>query len=204
MILIGLGTWQLQRKEEKEALLNELAKIEEQTPQNIDHLQSFSMFVPAYAIGHFIPNKTIYIQSKTYQGQNGVYVLDFFETEKGQVFLVQRGWSKGEGATIPSGNLTITGVARYPSKPNFFQPANKPSAYFWIDIDQLSQEMGRPLLPYYLVLKDTLDPHILATTPIPMPRNKHLEYALTWYFLAFLIGIMFLWKKYYFRNEDSS
>lgn len=204
LILIGLGTWQLFRKAEKENLLNELAQIEKQVPQNVDELKPFDMFMPAFAVGHFIPGKTIFLQSKSHQGKNGLYVLDFFETNKGQVLLVQRGWSASKVFSNPKGNLKIEGVARYPSKPNYFQPENQPPTYFWIDIKELSRERGQPLLPYYLVLKDSLDPQILPTNPIPTPRNKHLEYASTWYFLAFLIGIMFLWTNKIFRKKDLS
>lgn len=199
---MGLGTWQLQRKAEKETLLNTLAENQYKIPQDVDSLQTLEPFTPLYAQGRFVPDKTIFLQAKTYKSKSGVYVLDLFQTVKGNYFLIQRGWAQKEISPLPLGKIKIEGIGRYPSKPNFFQPPNQPPTYFWIDLKGLSQTLKIPLLPYYLVAKDSLDPHILPTEPFPIPSNNHLEYALTWYFLAFLIGSMLLWKNIFYRKED--
>ncbi len=195
LVFLGLGTWQLQRKTEKEALLQALEHSQKKQPENVDSLQTPDLFQPLFAEGHFLPNKTIFLQSKTHQGKSGVYVLDVFETEKGQFLLVQRGWSPKEISSTPSGYLRIEGISRTPSLPNSFQPNNTPPTYFWINLTSLSQDLNLPLLPYYLVAKAPLDPQILPTDPIPLPRNHHLGYAITWYCLAFALLIMLLWSR---------
>ncbi len=202
IVLVGLGTWQLHRKTEKEALLNTLHLNQYKPPQNVDNLKSLEPFTPLTAHGQFIPNKTIYLQSKTHQGKNGVYVLDVFQTKQGQYLLVQRGWSTKEQTNVPNGSLKIEGIGRYPSQPNFFQPRNQPPTYFWIDLKSLGENLKVPLLPYYIVAKDSFDPGIFPTDAIPRPPNNHLEYAITWYLLAFLIGIMLLWKNRLNRLKD--
>lgn len=202
MVFISLGTWQLQRKAEKEALLKTLLENPKKPAQDIDVIKGLEPFHSLYAIGHFIPGKTIFLQSKVHQGQNGVYILDLFQTQKGKYLLIQRGWSHYEVSSVPSGKLRIEGIARTPSSPTFFQPANTPPTYFWIDLSRLSQDLKIPLLPYYLVAKSSFDPHIYPTEPLPYPRNHHLSYAITWYSLAFALGIMLLWKKkLYWKKE---
>jgi len=202
--LLGLGTWQLHRKTEKEALLEALAQSQKTAARDIDK-GSFtpSLFEPLYAEGHFVPGKTIFLQSKVHQGKSGVYILDVFQTQKGKFLLIQRGWSAREIADLPLEIMKIEGIARNPSRPHYFQPANKPPTYFWIDLKALSQDLDLPLLPYYLVAKDTSDPRIQPTPPIPIPRNNHLQYAITWYSLAFILLGMLLWvRKHYWKKEN--
>jgi surfeit locus 1 family protein len=193
LVLSGLGTWQLKRKTEKEALLHSLAQAWVGEIYSTDKVETPTPLKPLYAIGHYMPGKTIFLQAKTYKGKSGVYVLDVFHTEKGRYLLVQRGWSPKEHTPLPSGHIKVEGIVRIPSPPTYFQPLNKPPVYFWIDLKALSQELNLPLLPYYLVAKNSDDPHILPTDPVPLPRNNHLEYAITWYLLAFFLLIMLLY-----------
>lgn len=197
LIFLGLGTWQLKRKEEKEALLHALATAWEGQIQNVDETPNPTLLKPLLAQGHYLPEKTIFLQAKTYQGKSGVYVLEVFQTVKGQFLLVQRGWSPKEYIPPTSSSLKIEGIGRSPSPPTYFQPVNKAPDYYWIDLEALSQDLGVPLLPYYMVAGDSNDRNILPTEAFPPPRNNHLEYALTWYSLAFALASMLLWS---FKN----
>lgn len=203
LALIGLGTWQLQRRADKEAFLTTFTQNQKKPAQNVDAVTTPDPFVPLFAEGHFLPGKTIFLQAKTHQGKSGVYVLDVFQTQKGQFLLIQRGWSQTEIAAPPSGSRKVEGVVRIPALPNFFQPTNQPPIYFWIDLKALSHDLNLPLLPYYLVAKTPEDPRILPTTPIPLPSNHHLQYALTWYSLAFSLLIMLLWRKKQSLRKES-
>lgn len=197
-VLIVLGTWQLYRKAEKESLLAHLAQSQREPAQNVDALKTPKLFQPLVAEGRFIPNKTITLQSKVHEGKSGVYILDVFQTQQNKYILVQRGWSSKDNHIPPLGQLKIEGIARVPSPPTYFQPANTAGSYFWIDLKALSQDLSLSLLPYYLVSKQSFDPHIFPTNAIPIPRNNHLGYAITWYSLAFCLLLMLLWgRKYY-------
>jgi surfeit locus 1 family protein len=203
LVFISLGTWQLYRKQEKEALIYALERSQRILPQNVDEVQTPFLFQPLSATGHFVSGKTIFLQAKTYQGKNGVYVLDVFQTQHGQYLLVQRGWSAHTKVIVPIETLKIEGITRLPSPPTYFQPANKPPQYFWIDLNQLSTEFNLPLLPYYLVVKESFDPQILTTDPIPFPVNNHLQYAITWYLLAFFLVSMLLWSRVYSLKKEN-
>lgn len=193
-IFSGLGTWQLQRKAEKEALLHALATAWEGEIYNVDELENPPLLKPLSAEGHYLPGKTIFLQAKTYRGNSGVYVLDVLQTIKGKFLLVQRGWSPKEYIPLSTGPLKIEGIVRSPSPPTYFQPVNKSPIYFWIDLEALSKDLEIPLLPYYLVARDSHDSKIFPTEAFPPPRNNHLEYALTWYSLAFALLVMLLWS----------
>lgn len=197
LVFLGLGTWQLKRKEEKEALLHVLATAWEGKIYNVDEIQNPPLLKPLAAEGHYLPGKTIFLQAKTYQGKSGVYILDVFQTAKGKFLLVQRGWSPKEYIAPSTGPLKIEGIVRTPSPPTYFQPLNKPPVYFWIDLEVLSKNLRIALLPFYLVARDSNDSKIFPTKAFPTPRNHHLEYALTWYSLAFVLLVMLLWS---FKN----
>lgn len=197
-IFLGLGTWQLQRKTQKEALLAEIAQGQQRTPQNVDISPHPAPFTPAYAEGHFLPGKTISLQSKVHKGKNGFYILDVLQTQKGQFLLIQRGWVPKEIQEVPTGKLKIEGIVRTPSPPTYFQPDNVAPTYFWIDLKALSQDLNLPLLPFYLVSKASFDPRIELVPPLPSLPNNHLQYAIIWFLLAFLLGIMLLYRKKYY------
>jgi len=204
-IFLGLGTWQVYRKAEKEALLRSLEMAQEALPENLDSVKAPKTLQPIFAQGHFLAGKTIFLQAKTYEGKSGVYVLNVFQTQGGQYLLVQRGWAPYEIKSLPQGELKVEGLLRTPSAPNYFQPQNHPPTYFWIDLSLLSQTLNVPLLPYYLVATSSFNAEILPVKPFPSLANNHLQYAITWYFLAIALGIMLLWYKYYYlkrMNDD--
>ena len=201
VLCLALGTWQLVRKGEKEVLLESLRVAQKASPENVDSLKSPKPFQPLFAEGHFIPGKTVFLQAKTFEGRGGVYVLSVFETLKGQFLLVQRGWAAQEIVSHPEGNLRFEGVLRKPSAPNYFQPLNNPPTYFWIDLDLLSRKLNVPLLPYYVIATSSFDANIYPVKPLPSLPNNHLEYATTWYLLAFALGFMLWWHKYFYLKR---
>ena len=203
LVLLGLGTWQLQRKAEKEALLHTIHQQKNKPPQNVDSLKTFDPFTPLYADGHFLSGKTIYLQSKVHHSKNGVYVFDVFQTQKGLFLLVQRGWSEKEITPSHSKDIRLEGIIRTPSPPTYFQPNNAAPLYFWINLQTLSHDLNVPLLPFYLVATHSYDTKILPTPPLPALSNHHLQYAITWYFLAFTLLIMLFWnRKLFFKKEN--
>lgn len=204
-IFLGLGTWQVYRKTEKETLLHSLETAQKASPENLDSINVLKTLQPIFAQGHFLAEKTIFLKAKTHQGKSGVYVLNVFQTQGGKYLLVQRGWAPYEITALPQGNLKVEGVLRAPAPPTYFQPLNNPPTYFWIDMPLLSQTLKVPLLPYYLVATSSFDAEIFPVKAFPSLTNNHLQYAVTWYFLAIALGIMLLWHKYFYlkrMNDD--
>ncbi|MDI9639817.1 SURF1 family protein [Kamptonema cortianum] len=200
-IFLGLGTWQVYRKAEKEAFLKSLERTQKTSPENLDSLKSLTALQPIFAQGHFLAEKTIFLKAKTHQGKSGVYVLNVFQTQEGKYLLVQRGWASSEITALPQGGLKVEGILRAPAPPTYFQPLNNPPTYFWIDMPLLSETLNVPLLPYYLVATSSFDAEIFPVKAFPSLANNHLQYALTWYFLAFALGIMLLWHKYFYLKR---
>ena len=201
-VFLGLGTWQLYRKGEKEALIAALVEGRALPLHNVDDKGSLALFQPVVAEGRFLPDKTIFLLVKTHKGKAGQFVLDVLRTQGGKFLLVQRGWTQRKQVRVSEGLVRIEGTARIPSAPSLFQPVNTPPIYFWIDLPLLAREIGHPLLPYYMVAKASDDPAILPTDPVPFPPNNHFQYAMTWYGLACVVLFMLLYRNTYFLKKD--
>ena len=201
-VFIGLGTWQLARKRQKERFIADLYAAQTAAPQNVDTVKTFIFPCSFFAKGQFLPDKHIVLSAKTHQGKSGVYVLNVFQTQGGKFILIQRGWAQSPVFQVPVGVFTIEGIGRLPGPPTYFQPRNSPPTYFWIDLSLLSKEFNLPLEPYYIVATTSLDSRIIQTESFPLPSNNHLQYALTWYSLAFiLMGMLLYGRKYSLQKE---
>jgi len=196
-IFVSLGTWQLHRREQKVEFLEAIEQAQHRPALNVDALKTYVFPQPLQAEGRFLPGKSVVLSAKAHHGKLGVHVLDVFQTKGGHFLLVQRGWSQGVPKEPPSHPLTITGIGRTPSPPSYFQPHNIPPTYYGIDLKLLSHELSLPLLPYYMISHASYDPLIFPTDPFPHPPNNHLQYALTWYALAFfMVGVLW-YRRYY-------
>ena len=99
LICVVLSHWQWDRRAENLALQDRLnsnynAKAVDITSilPNLDSYNSSDEFKPVKATGHYLIDKTYLARDETYNGFPGFDVLVPFETESGNVFIVDRGW----------------------------------------------------------------------------------------------------------------
>src|SRR5690606_29949676 len=210
-VLIGLGTWQVERLAWKQDLLAtiearrtaaplDLAEVEKQFAESRD--------VDYQAIrvtGEFLHDKEQFFFA-TWQGQTGFYVYTPLRLEDGRFILVNRGFvpyelkdsaKRPEG---PSGSVTVTGLARNPlaEKPSSMVPDNDPAAnvFYWKDMTAMAANAGldpAKLVPFFVDADATPNPGGLpqgGVTLVDLPNN-HLQYAVTWYGLAAALAAVF-------------
>jgi surfeit locus 1 family protein len=212
LVLLALGTWQVQRLFWKEALIAERQAgfTGPVTPWNdaADHLGQL-YWHRVSASGRFLNDRELVLAARSMNGNPGYHIVTPFAIEGGPVLLVDRGWvpldRKGPG-TRPQGQLegivTLTGILRPGHQPNWLTPNNEPDKnfWFWIDIPAMArsaQVEDRIVKEGYLEADATPNPGgfpIGGQTRIDLP-NDHLQYAITWYALAVaLIVIYFLYS----------
>jgi surfeit locus 1 family protein len=202
-ILIGLGTWQLQRLSWKEELLAHIAALQSAAPRPLGALASGSPealdFVRASLECPGLerrPHASVYAIQEGEAGSRWVVACP---APGGRSILVDRGFvGEGEVASsdvaLPS---TVVGILRQVGKPSWATPANDPgnNRWFWRDIPAMAKALGaeRPL-PVVLMLESP-GPAAGAPHPAPLPTeisNRHLEYALTWYGLAVALAGVYI------------
>ncbi len=200
VILNGLGVWQLYRLHWKEQLIADMARTEAMAPVPAAALlgqtksEWRSAVLPAC---HVDFSRALYMHSAV-DGTPGYRVLGACPAGQGPDMLVDLGFVT---ARI-SGALDFTPVGRLrpADKPSVFAPVNNPAAQDWYtrSTAEMGKALGVPLRPDYFLVTDLkasrLDQAGLQQGPLTAPLfNRHLEYALTWFGLAWIMaGIVFV------------
>ena len=214
-ILIGLGTWQVQRLHWKEGLLQTIDQRTHSAPLPLGELESqFAStgdvdYTPVTVTGTFLHQGERHFYA-TWEGDAGFNVYTPLRLDDGRFVLVNRGFvpydlkdpvkrPKGETA----GKVTVTGLARnpLPGKPSMMLPDNDvaKNIFYWKDRDAMAASAGLPagagLVPFFIDADKSPNPGGLpvgGVTIIDLP-NSHLQYAVTWYGLAAaLAGVLIL------------
>ena len=213
-VLIGLGAWQYQRLQWKEALLATIAERIVAPPVPLSALvgmadqgQDFE-YLPVAVSGRLLNDREQYFLA-TYKGQSGWYVYVPALTESGMVF-VNRGfvpYDRRDPASRMEGQIetldNAVGLARAPlfEKPSRLVPDNDPAknTFYWKDLVQMTAAAELDpdtVLPFFIDLKAGGVPGGLpvgGVTQIDLPNN-HFQYMLTWWGLALgLAGVMLAW-----------
>lgn len=208
-ILLSLGTWQVNRLHWKESLL---AAIDERSHAPAVDVSDIAArlaageeidYRHATTSGRFLHDKERHFLA-TFDGQSGFYLYTPFELADGKYLFVNRGfvpYDRKEPKTRPEslveGQQTITGLARTKlnEKPSSLVPDNDEGAniFYWKDLTRMAASTGLPedrVLPFFLDADATPVPGGLpkgGVTQVDLP-NSHLQYAITWYGLAFALA----------------
>jgi surfeit locus 1 family protein len=220
-ILIGLGTWQLQRKVWKEDLIARIAAGIHGAPGEILPESGWGgwraeadEFRRVRLTGTFLHDREALVHGLA-SAQPGVPAQGFYlftplRLESGATVIVNRGFVPTElrdpaarPQSQPTGEATVTGLVRAPQARAWFTPEDVPSQNRWFTRDPSSIAAAKDLdrtAPFYVEAD-------AAPNPGGWPRggqtrpdlpNSHLQYALTWYGLALaLAGVFgaFAWRR---------
>ena len=225
-LLLGLGTWQLDRLAWKTSLI---ADRESQlaSPALALDMSSDSVVINEFRRvslrGMFLHDYEFHLLSRTFKGRAGIHVVTPFIPDTGgsnsYAVLVNRGWvpkefsdpeSRREGQ-VP-GILNVTGIARtIDGNRGWFVPENKPAQGIWyhLSLGQMAQAADLRLASF--VVEAGPEPNsggypIGGQTRIHL-RNDHLGYAITWYTLAAalaLIYFLFVRQKLLRQSPETS
>lgn len=213
LLLVSLGTWQLQRRAWK---LGIIERIESRIHHNpISLAASLDLWRQSPDIdytrirlaGRFLHEHERHFYTIV-EGQAGWKIITPLRTESGDIALVDRGFVpeqlKNDTARLstPSDRITeLTGLARAAQPQSWFTPANDPAAnrWFWRDVPGLIASLPPDLAPRTapFIVEAEAQPQARAgdwpragVTVLNIP-NRHLEYALTWFALAATLLIVF-------------
>ncbi len=199
LILIALGTWQVQRLGWKTDLIATLEARRLAPPAVFADVLSDPPafeFGRAVVTGTFAADSDFYVANRVRDGRVGVHVVTPFRLASGETVLIDRGWvPQGWRETPPAGEQTFEGfVRRFPAQGRF-TPDNDVRGNVWYSIDPAEMAGAAGLdavAPVYLMAVPGLDGDKLPAGQRPgiNLRNNHLGYAITWYGLAAaLIGV---------------
>jgi surfeit locus 1 family protein len=196
LLLGGLGVWQLERLQWKNALVADIDKAQaepalQELPQDLTHIDYRSVALT----GNFLNDKGFHEAGGVQDEGPGYFYLTPFQLDDGRILLVNRGFAPKGKEGAPQGTVTIHGIVREPRVKRFFSPGNSAEKNLWFyeDVPAMSQQSGVHLLP--LIVEETgerkKDVYPIPNTGKVTMRNDHLGYAFTWFSIALIGLIMF-------------
>lgn len=194
IILLGLGTWQVQRLQWKERLLADLERTRAIAPVPVETLltQAGDQGWRQVALDCLTdPRDWVYMHGVS-DGVAGFHVLTHCATGQGAI-IADLGFTPQKLALSASIDTALTGRLRPFETPNGFVPPNNIAADDWYSrsVTDLSKRWKTQLRPdYFLAVTVPVAPGLTPVDATANLSNRHLEYALTWYGLAAtLIGV---------------
>ena len=212
LVLVGLGSWQLQRLQWKNDLIASFESRAAAPPiavpaadaslgdVGLDDVE----FRRLALVGTFQHDKEVFLTGRTYEGNAGFHVVTPFLLADGRTILINRGWvaeSYRDRSTrefsLVAGQVTVDAILRLPASKGYFVPENDPEAGFWFTLvpSEIADYVGIPAPVITSYYADALRMTEVVTLPIGAKtelnlRNAHLSYAMTWYGIALaLIGV---------------
>jgi cytochrome oxidase assembly protein ShyY1 len=207
LVLIGLGTWQIERKAWKENLIAALDARLSAAPVALPPRSEWasmmaenSEFTRVRLRIEFCsgPDALVYASGSALRDDvksPGWFVFTPACLPDGSKVVINRGYTPRPGYPASSGAQEIVGSLRWPEEPSWFVADHDASGKTWYVRDQ--RRMARVLgwgsvAPFYIEQESPVPPGGLPhPSPLkPRLRNVHLQYAITWYGLAAVLAVM--------------
>lgn len=222
---VALGTWQVQRRAWKLALIERVEQRVHATPVAVPAPARWPRvnaashgYLPVTLKGRWLGHATVLVQAVTELG-SGFWVLTPLQTTDDTQVWVNRGFVPeaqrarwlAPGA-IPDGGalVRLQGLLRMSEPGGGFLRTNEPAQERWYsrDVVAMSQAQRLPKAAPFFV-DAGLPGESGATQDWPRPgltvirfHNNHLVYALTWYGLALMVAGAFATVARYSRRHS--
>jgi surfeit locus 1 family protein len=213
-VLVGLGTWQIQRKAWKEQLIATLT----------ERLQAPSVPLPAPATWPTLDQASNEYRRVTFEAEfettkealvfatasafrpdvkgQGFWIFAPARLPDGSVVVVNRGFAPAaEAMTLPDranpGIVAITGAIRWPEASHWFTPKPNPAENMWFVRDPVSIAAAKgwgAIAPFYVEQESPVPPGGWPQPGklVPSLTDNHLQYAVTWFGLALVLALVFI------------
>jgi surfeit locus 1 family protein len=210
IILIGLGTWQLQRLQWKEGLIAERTALLEQAPLVLTSINdNVAEYRRVRVSGVLLTDKSLFVGPVSYKRGPGWYLVTPLRLMTGGIILINRGWIAydkrdvyRDAAAGAGKQISFDAISRRSGKLGAFIPENVPEKDQWylVDPEGMAQHLGLgSVASFWLIVRATPGQR---SSPKPvgdivMPVNNHLQYVMTWYGLALVLMVIgaLYWRK---------
>jgi surfeit locus 1 family protein len=210
-ILAWLGVWQLDRADQKAAIITEMeARIfDAPIPLPAAPDAETDRYLPVASAGAFLPEYTLSIASQKDKGP-GFHLISVLQTDDGRRVLVDRGFLPEAAARTldpVAPQVQIVGNLHWPRDADRFTPPYDAgrNLFFARDVAQLAERLDTE--PVLIVLRAS-DEATPPATPVPVYQvsipDNHLGYAVQWFLMAIAwagMTVFFLWRIRQHRDE---
>lgn len=225
VLLLGLGTWQVQRllqKNQQAALIADRLTLTPIALPSADDLkdpdaQAGLDFRLVRVAGVFLHEAERHWWRPSIEGQAGYHILTPLRRQGGQsdgeIVWIDRGWVPPDHKAPSSrqaGEVTgiqhVEGVARLPVSRGYFTPADDVAKNLTYGNNPHHLMPGLPAATVFPLVIEAVGPVLGDGYPRPgqtqiIVRNPHLGYAITWYGLA--VALIGVFTAYHWRKDPS-
>jgi surfeit locus 1 family protein len=204
---VGLGRWQWNRGEAKQAVWAEFAHTPRNPPRVDANVDSLQRFAHIELDGHYEPAHQFLLDNRSHAGQPGYEVLTPFRLAGGQLVLVNRGWIRFTGYRdrLPDVSLAATARTRITGRieelpvPGLASGRAPPSPEGgWPRLtsfpthDELQSALGERVSRRVLLL-DASAPHgyVREWSPPGLDPSRHFSYAIQWWGFAVVLLVLY-------------
>lgn len=211
VLSLGLGVWQMERREWKRDILDRIAVNQAAAPVTLDGLLAGDPLRHEYGrvklAGTFLHDGEFYLAARSLKNKVGMQVVTPLRTDDGRVVLVERGWIPQEqkdparrAAGQVVGRVELTGIVRRNQERRQFAPENAPDRNVWfhVDVPLMRKLAGAPPDPrldaFFLDADAAPNPGgvpVGGQTRLDIP-NDHLQYAITWFLIALALAGVYI------------
>ena len=197
-IVLSLGTWQVFRLDLKNNLISNL---ENNLKKNF---VSFNIDIDQEYTKVLLKKKDLKLKIFLYhlnKGEIGFKVIVPYEVNSSLIVLVDKGWVRKDKINLIKNTLlnddVIAGYTKKITKKNLFTPNNniKEDFLYSIDVDSLKKSLNKNIYPLLIIQTSKINKDIIPNEYEVRIPNNHLQYAITWYGLAIVTIIFFLYYR---------
>ena len=198
LIVLSLGTWQVFRLYSKNNLISNLEKNLKKNSTN------FNLDISEEYTKVFLKKKNLNFRIflyHLYKGDIGFKVIVAYEVNSSIVVLVDKGWIKKDKINLIKNTVfndeIIEGYTKKIKEKNFFTPSNniKEDFSYSVDMDNLKKSLSKNIYPFLIIQTTQSNKDIIPNSYEVRLSNNHLQYAITWYGLALVTVIFFLYYR---------
>jgi surfeit locus 1 family protein len=209
-LMLSLGSWQLQRAQEKLELQGQYAARQNEAPVALEQLSVDGdlQYRQAELTGRYDNAHNFLLDNRIHQGQAGYDVITPLITEAGTVVLINRGWLP-QGATraqLPpiaaiEGRVTVSGSVYVPVGTQLV--LGEVAAEGWPRVIQTLDPLpmaaaagyaGANVFPHSVRVADGAPGVLVRDWPvISMTPERHQGYAVQWFAMAAMLLGLYLY-----------
>lgn len=208
IVLIVLGSWQVQRLQWKNELIEIRASRVGAVPVEITealaaagHLADIE-YRPVTLSGELRNDRAMILLNRVHDGRVGGHLIAPLELANGLgTVMIDRGWMSLPDlrafTSVTGEPVTLDGFVRIYRVPGYFVPENEPDGNNWFFMHEAEMlaaaDVTGPVGFYVQAGPNATPPGVFPVGSVPdvSLRNSHLEYAVTWYALAAVLLVIF-------------
>ncbi len=212
-LLVNLGTWQIERADEKEAIIAETVDRRTAAPLSLVALDKLAdkNYYHLKVQGQLDNKHYLLLDNRIYKGRAGFEVIQpmMVDAASKRVVLVNRGWipyplARSDLPAIPeiTGLVEIIGEVSLPTKTIVLRADDLTSVESWpvlvqsIELEPLSvmyKKLGLNIEPWILRQEEDDNPFYRRLwIYVNLSPDRHMAYAVTWFGLALALIIIYI------------